>query len=177
MEIKVISLSKNHKYIASGKFGSYFRLSKNRGLKMLSKGFMTKEEARKSYFYQQAKKEVVLLQQAEPSGISPRYSELLIAKFQGLYFPAIKMEHVKGRTLESYNHKVSIEEMKVNVKTGKLIKRIVSQKRKSAYSFVNSLLLKQKIKHLDIHECNVLVEFNGKIRVIDFSPRWVSLIK
>jgi len=170
--MKTIRISKNKKPLSSGLFGKYFRISKNRGVKVFGKGHRKIETIfSRPKTYLSAQKECELLKKAEKSKISPKFAQLVIVIYRKKFYPAIKMQHFGGDIL--YNHDRYLKPSYAYVNRFGEIKKNKTIKMKS---FILNKLKKAKIVHIDLHSANVMVNSQGKVRVIDFSPEWIKEI-
>ncbi len=155
------------KLIGKGLFGKYFQLSKNKGVKIFGRGFLSKERVINSKQMTNAIKEASLLKISEKSNLSPKFYSVTIAKYKNKFYPAIVMQHINGtNAIELWEKHGSF-----SIKKGKLS---LSPKGQEPAKFAKKVLLKNKINHKDLHYNNIIVTKKNNIKVIDFSPSWVQ---
>lgn len=172
-DMEFIKISSNKKPISKGVYGRYFKISSRIGIKILGKGYKKFSSVFKKYILNNAHLESMLLKKAELSGISPKFAKAIIVSYQGLFYPGIKMEHINGKTLFEIDPYFDIKKNYVN-KNGKLLKEHSKNSTKVSL-YLNNKLKKFGIKNRDIHLNNIIISKSGKIKIIDFSPEWISL--
>lgn len=173
--MEFIKIASNKKPISKGLYGKYFKLSNKLGVKILGRGFKKIINVFKKYGLNDAYLESLILNKATLSGISPKYSKVVVVSHKGLFYPGIKMEHINGKTLYQIDPYFNIEKNYVN-KKGFLLKENVKKSIKLSL-FLKEKLKKAGIKNRDIHLNNIIVSKSGKVKVIDFSPEWITFSK
>lgn len=151
--------------IGSGIYGKYFKISRNKGIKIIGSGYKKFNKLLKSKRILDAVREATLLKISEKRKVSPKFYNLKVVKFNGKFYPAIEMEHIVGKKAYDYD---STGSFKIN-KKGRL-----SKKGFFAETYIKKMLLKEKIIHKDLHYNNMIITKNKKIKAIDFSPDWIS---
>lgn len=172
--MEFLKIASNKKPISKGVYGRYFKISNKIGVKILGRGFKKIRSLLKKIQINDAYLESLILKKAEVSGISPKYSKTVIVSYKGMFYPGIKMEHISGKTLYQIDPYFDLRTNFVN-KQGKLLKH----ESKSRKSIKLSHFLKQKLekvgmKNKDIHLNNIIISKSGKVKMIDFSPEWIS---
>jgi tRNA A-37 threonylcarbamoyl transferase component Bud32 len=147
----MITLRKKKK-TGGGSYGSYYKISKTRGVKVLySEGFTSKRKALTSEVYKDAKLEASLLKQAQATGIVPRCYGVTLVKKGKEYAVGIVMQHLGNKTLADSSYCET-----------------------AAYDEIMEKFEEFDIYHSDLHAENIMV-YRGKIYAIDFSPDYVTI--
>lgn len=165
----MITINSRKKPLSSGTYGRYFRLSRTRGVKVLGFGYK-KIETMFSRFktLDLVEKEIELLQKAQKSNLSPKYAKLVVVKYKGKFYPAIKMQHIGGKIVYDIDKYIKLSKLFVN-KYGKRSDHGLSVKK-----FILNKLKKAGITHKDLHCGNVMINSRREIKVIDFTPEWIG---
>lgn len=163
----------------SGAFATYYRVSKDKGLKVLRRTYTTnKEEAIRQLELEdcsfgdwaEAYKEAKLMQRAQHLGLSPKcYGVAVASNGYGTYNPAIYMEHIEGITISDletleYNDDKSYD---------------LSCEAEAIYmEYIAEIYEETGISLTDDHNGNgMVVIVDDKIEnvyVIDFTPSWLE---
>lgn len=169
--MQIIRLSSKKQPISKGLYGKYFQISKRIGVKVLGRGYKKMDSIFRQYkTLEDAEIESLILKKAEKSKISPRGAKSVIVLHNGLFYPAIKMQHINGKTLYQIDPFLNLNNHYVT-KKGKILKN-----KKSSYKlgkYLRDCLKKVGIINRDIHLNNVIINNQGLVKVIDFSPDWV----
>lgn len=163
-----------------GVYGSYFQISKRRGLKVITSDkveenpvHLSLEALKKSRIWKNAQSEFDFLKKVESTKLSPKAYKLLIAKdpISDNYYPAILMDHIEGEVFnltEKSAFKVGSEVLHIDIwahkrkahQTNHRMPRVIQEK-------VLAKLHSCGVHHPDLHDDNVIVQ-GSNIRVIDF---------
>ncbi len=136
-----------------GAFGTYYKLSPRRGVKVLDAAYDTIKEAKQSVTYRAAKEEAWLLKKAYKSKITPKCYGIKIVEVDGYYSVGIVMTHMGDLTLSEFMRTRKAKKFYHRNIEGELLKK----------------LDKVGITHCDLHNHNIMVRGN-KFYAIDFSP-------
>lgn len=161
MKTKVsVQLSKKIKNESgSGCFGSYYQVSKHRGLKVLATAYDTVRELLTSSTYSDAKQEYKILKRLRNSKFTPKPYGIKIIQEGQEYKVGILMQHLGNRTLSS---------------------TVCSERRGNRVSqMLLEVLEHYGIVHKDLHWGNIMVKtVNGKKQyfAIDFTPEYIDVL-
>lgn len=171
MEIKDLT---NLKYLAKGRYGMYFQVSKIIGYKVLGKGFKTIFDMRQNSLWTQAVLEYSYYMMAKKSCITPKNIKLVTVYYNGKYYPGIKMSHIDGIPLtEVDNWKMgTLKGNTLTIPKGAKKKNLTDNKIKKY--FQEMLRKKTGLIHHDLHTNNILMTKTGKLYIIDFSPDHIN---
>ena len=149
----MIVLPKNTK-TWSGQYGTYFRIGKKRGLKVLRGTFRSIQSAYNSATFDLAKEEASLLEMAYESGVAPKCFGVRIAKRGSVFRVGILMQHLGNKTLADLNLDED-KESKIHDRL-KLELEVVG------------------LDHCDLHNRNIMF-YKSKFYAVDFSPECVDM--
>lgn len=141
----------------------YFFIGNNAGVKLLNDyTYDHPQDLLKSPAWGKAREEYSLLQEAYPSGVSPKPLGIGAVKYNGYWWAGIYMEHLRGRELECVGNYKTIRIAGLSVR-----------------DYLIGLLNAQGVYHSDLHEKNIIVRTGRKgnityVKAIDFSPGFVS---
>lgn len=130
-----------------GSYGTYFKLSNTRGVKVLHGAFTNFMAALNSWEMDEARKERDLLNKAFRSGITPKCYGVTVVQSGRQFRVGIVMQHVGDQRLSE-------------VSTG------------NSYGIIQGLSEKLRavgIRHTDLHDYNVMKK-GKKFYAIDFTP-------
>lgn len=150
--------------VGKGSFGSYYRINKFNGIKIIGRGFKQLKSLLNSKTYQDAYFEFFAYKTLEKSKITPKRVDFIIAKKNGRYYPAIKMQHIAGEILYSYQIRTKKQKHNSKYKTTKIREKF------------NNKIKKIGVIHKDIHEGNIIVQKN-KFKLIDFTYQYYRFTK
>lgn len=168
--MKIINISSKKQPISKGIYGKYFQISKRNGVKILGRGYKKIDSIFKKYkTLADAELESMILKKAERSKISPKRAQAVIVKYKNLYYPAIKMQHIYGKTLYQIDPYLDLNNHYVT-KQG----RFSANGQFKLGKFVRDCLKRVGIINKDLHLNNVIINNQGKVKVIDFSPEWIQ---
>jgi len=150
---------KNKNYSEGGCYGSYYKLSKYRGIKLLFKEFQTIEKLKNSIIYKKAKKECKILKTLtkRKCNFTPKCYGLKIIKFDNHYRIGIILKDLGNTSL------FNIDKIESN------------EKNRMIRNFGKELRQKYKIINKDIHDGNIMF-YKGKFWVIDFTPSYCKIL-
>lgn len=140
---------------SSGSFGTYFKVSRDVGVKLIRSKYKhrTVQGLKRSEVWGQAVDEAAALKQAEDSGFTPAFYELIPIKIGKFYFAGLVMEHFDGQEYEL------ARPWDEDMKSHSILKWI---------SDAQKTLNRLGVSHNDIHSQNVLVLKNGRMVLVDF---------
>ena len=151
---------KDLKNAGEGAFGTYYKISSVRGVKVLAcSGYGTIAEAKRSYSWREAKKEYKLLRKAYKTNYSPKPHGLAIVKDGDKYRVGIVMQHISGKEYDDVD--------------GPTHQKLNKRYQDGVSDFLSNKLRKVGIVHDDLHGSNIIIKKIGsrlKPYVIDFSP-------
>jgi len=145
----------------SGGYGAYVKLNESVGVKVfirkdgkrIAKTFKDREELVNSSVFDEAIQELELLQQAEHTGISPIPVDVIEIETKFGWVAGLVMEHC-GERLDSWDDGLSDE--------------------------IDELLLRLEneagLQHNDMHHGNAVMNKQGEIKIIDFSPDYICKV-
>lgn len=151
----MIKLPKKSK-TPKGAHGTYFKLTRTRGIKVLKGSFRSLASAYNSYTFDLAKEEAELLVMAEHTGIVPKCYGVRVVRRGHSYRVGILMEHLGNKTLEDMNFNID--------------------KESKIYDNLNETLNLAGIEHSDLHSKNIMFH-RGKCYAIDFSPGYTFVME
>ena len=170
--MKIVKINSKKRPLSKGIYGKYFHISQRTGVKVLGRGYKKMESIFKRYkTLADAEVESLILKKAEKSKISPRGAKAVIVQYNGLFYPAIKMQHIHGKTLYQIDPYLDLNNHYVTKKG----KHLPNQK--SSYKlgkYLRDCLKKVGIINRDLHLNNVIINNQGIVKVIDFSPEWIQ---
>lgn len=148
----------------SGCFGSYHRVGKDMGIKVLEGCFETEADAKNSCNWQDAQEEAYAMRRAQKSGIAPKCYGVYVVRnsdsAEGNYYVGILMQHL-GQNLLGH----------------RMDKGIVSgMRQEDIQDEIRKKLLKVGVEHGDLHRENVIY-FKRKYYALDFGPNAVCTFK
>lgn len=149
----MITLPKSVK-TPSGAYGSYFRIGRKRGLKVLRGSFRSMAAAYNSPEFDLAKEEAELLKLAEDSGVVPECFGVRVVKRGTVFRVGILMQHLGNKTLADLNQ-------------DEMYEADIHDQLKDALDHCG-------INHGDLHTRNIMF-FKGKFYAIDFSPEAIQI--
>lgn len=162
--MRVVKLGKRPFSDLFGSYGSYYRLSPTKGVKVLYEHkFRSKRALLKSGAWKLAQIEAKLLRQAEPTGIVPKGAQAVMVRLNGHLWCGIVQEHLEGLW---WSHRTSVDSQGRCAPDGEL----------SVTKYINRKLKAVGLKHLDASN-NHLVTAWLKVKVIDFSPDFIKILK
>jgi RIO-like serine/threonine protein kinase len=139
---------------SGGAHGKYVKLSQSLGVKVIhSDKFPTIQKAYRSHAYKLARKEAEILTLAFESGVVPKCYGVTLLKVGRGYRVGVLMQHLGSTTLDESEFYDRYTE---------------------AYDLINDSLMDVGIRHMDLHEDNILV-YRGKLYAVDFSPSCVNI--
>lgn len=151
MKVKTLKL-KNKNPSGGGSYGEYFKLSSQRGIKILAGRFNSYVGAIGSPTYAEASAEAFLLKVAEKTKLVPKCYGVQIVQIGKRYAIGIVMQHLGGRMLEDTD----------NVDNDSVIQDLEKKMKKHGFEMG------------DLHAGNVMY-YKRKYWVIDFTPEFVYL--
>lgn len=151
----MITLPKNTK-TPCGAYGTYFRVSRGRGIKILKGSWRSMQGAYNSHQFDMARQEAELLKIAEDSGVTPRCYGVRVVKRGTVYRVGILMQHLGNKTLADLG--------------------LPEHQRSDVYDRVNDALIHAGINHCDLHTRNIMF-CDGKYYAIDFSPDCIDVME
>lgn len=163
-----------------GEFGSYFKISKKRGIKIFKQNKDIKGSKNitsllsKKRLIKNAIKEYILLKQAEKSNITPKHPRIEIIKINNEYQIGVSMEHISGKTLYEKHDIFYLDNFHCsskgyfNIKSKKNDLEIID--------YFDDILLLNEIDYNDFHGNNIILSKN-KLKLIDFSSKFVKTNK
>lgn len=162
--MKTVKLGKRPFSDLFGSYGSYYRLSPTQGVKVLyDQKFRAKKSLLRSGAWKLAQEEARLLRRAEPTGIVPKGAKAVLVRLNGFYWAGLVMEHLEGLW---WSHRSTVDSQGRCVPDGEL----------SVTKYINRKLKSVGLKHLDASN-NHLVTAWLKVKVIDFSPDFIKILK
>lgn len=170
-----LKLPNRSKSLGKGVYGLYFKISQKRGVKLIGRGWKSLNRLLKSSNWQKAIKETLILNFLEDSGLTPKNPKLAVVQYKNKFYPGVEMEHISGKTLDSHNSNISFDDVYIDNDKKFYTKKNKTQKSKKAIRVVEKIFKKYKIKHRDLHDNNVMVTYNKKIKIIDFSPDQIKM--
>lgn len=179
----VPALKKNISHFSEnleGYYGQYINLKNGQGIKIIRVEpsgceqivIKTKEKLLKSRTWKKAVRELSALKMLEGSKLTPKgYKVVAVRCLKGFWYPGIIMDHIEGKGFSSAKRciidgkTIIIDEDTLetdDLGVPKNISKLINQKFKPF-----------GVKHLDLHEGNLLVE-KGKLKVIDLGRCKIS---
>jgi len=147
-----------------GFYGEYYEIGNGAGIKVIREAFIDISKLHKSINWEEARRELELLEIAKCSKLTPKPLKILEVNICNYtWHSAILMEHVKGIKLRDYT---KIDDTK---------KRIICD------SLQLVLLERTNLWHRDLSDNNVIVTrdfFRRKMsfKIIDFTPKYIDMI-
>lgn len=167
--MKVVNVS-NKRCVGSGVFGQYYKLSKYKGIKILTM-YASRKLNSAIIDLTHASDEAMAIKKAQKSKMTPKLYTVCVAQKGKYFYPAIMMEHLHGY-VEFYKvlRRYSDQELRFNknLKLGKVInaEHLYSLLRKRLSDRVGGF-------HYDMHWNNVLVKHKNNminsIRIVDLA--------
>ena len=163
MRILKIKLGRRRS-LGCGAFGSYFKLSKNRGVKVLhfeEDDNDSTAELKGSCSWSEAIEEYKLLKTAERSGCSPKPYAVAVVVSKNTYYAGIVMQHIDGVLDKDITDE---QQERINDVFGDW---------KDVSEILYDELRKCGVKHDDLHNENIIYKFSKrkiKVYALDFSP-------
>ena len=171
--MQIIRIPSNKKPLGKGLYGKYFQVSARKGIKILGRGYKSIDMLFTKYHkVEEAELEALILKKAEKSKISPRGAKPVIVRYKGLFHSAIQMQHINGKTLCQIDPHLGLNDYFVT-RSGKITR---SRQSESLGRFVKRRLMNRGLVNRDLHLNNVIINRQGKVKVIDFSPEWIKTI-
>jgi predicted Ser/Thr protein kinase len=161
--------SRKWKWIGSGGFGCYYRISKNRGVKFVGPSSIGRDLYNfgessegvlfRSHYWKKAKKEFDYLKKAQKSKVVPKVYGMAIVTYKNELYAGIVMQHIDSKTFVSSSRE---QLNKIADRIGDLndVEQYLQRKLKAV-----------GIYHDDLHGHNILITKGERPRVyaIDFS--------
>lgn len=144
---------KGLKHVGDGSFGSYYKMSRGKGIKVFFTYHLSKAGILESNEYYNAREEFSLLKKAHKLRLSPKPYEIVLVKDNERYCVGIVMQHLN----KFRSRRVCYETAESN-----LIEK----------------LKKGGVYHHDLHDGNIIPVKHGRgIRyyAVDFSPQYVDI--
>lgn len=133
----------------SGAFGTYFKLTRTKGIKVLNGRFRTLEAAYNSYIFDQAKSESEILKIAEASKVVPKCYGVRVVRHGKSFRVGILMQYLGNKRLSDLD--------------------LSDKEESNIYDKLNDALSHAGVEHNDLHTHNIMFH-KGKYYAIDFSP-------
>ena len=161
--------------VPAGAYSVYFRKG-SIGIKVVHGGLSTTRVGgsesittlRRSRVWKEAIKEYKILKQVQPSGITPIPFCVKPVRVGNVYFPAIFMEHIRGKSLCEFKYQAFTQPQRQTIK--KLLEKC--KKRLLKYGIINKDIGDSNII-VTAHDGDVMLAF----KIIEFTPEWTRLCK
>ena len=158
-------LSEKYKEPGWGCYSRYYKINKYVGCKALMVTYHKEPTScaslLKSSLWKMAMREFKLLRRAYPSGITPEPYAVIPVKVLNQWCPGILMEHIRGE----YPKFDVDDDGNPCGKSKKLCEKLYNK------------ILSMGLRHIDLHEFNIIQSGPRTYKVIDFTPDFVKRIR